>query len=368
MSQLPTHYTLMLMRDDGHSRRLRMRGGVLRIITIILVLLPVLTGVLGWFSWNVRQEIVFVRSQYQSVVADLQTDRMELERLINLESFLKKNDPNTLYALLQDRSLVDVEKPAPLEMGESSKVDALLNAAKGHQVQEPLLTADASTATTAPPPVNADPAAPAVDTTGAEKTEASSTDLPANPAHSGAEGSENPAPAKTPDSTPPSPASPEAPATGTPATPPVPAIPPASVAANTTSPSAGPGTDAAQQAGSDDPAFADNPDQISTGLVRVENLLVRRVGTTGLRISFDLYNAEQQAQVAGKTEFELIMPDGTKYPLDTHGDTTFRIKRLKKIVGNPTIPQKALPFTTAQLRITILANDTIAYSTVVPIN
>ncbi len=101
-------------------------------------------------------------------------------------------------------------------------------------------------------------------------------------------------------------------------------------------------------------------------LVRVENLLLSRSGASGLRVSFDIYNTEQQPQVSGSTTFELVQAGGVT-PLTAQGDITFRIKRLKKIVGYPNLPRNALE-AGAKLRITVVSESgTPLYKVDVPL-
>ena len=107
---------------------------------------------------------------------------------------------------------------------------------------------------------------------------------------------------------------------------------------------------------------------MDTGLVRVENLNARRIGARSLRISFDLYNTEQVSQVAGKATFELILADGSGYPLDDQGDTSYRINRLKKIVGNPTLPTEVSDTTDASILVNVLADGKVIYRVLTPLN
>ena len=106
---------------------------------------------------------------------------------------------------------------------------------------------------------------------------------------------------------------------------------------------------------------------MDTGLARVENLNARRVGARSLRISFDLYNTEQQPQLGGKATFELLLADGSIYPLDDHGDTTYRINRLKKIVGNPTLPPEVTDTAGASIRVSVFNDDDLIYRITTPL-
>ena len=125
---------------------------------------------------------------------------------------------------------------------------------------------------------------------------------------------------------------------------------------------------AAAQASAPAPSEATNTqDAVDTGLARVENLTARRVGARSLRISFDLYNTEQVPQLAGKATFELILADGSTYPLDDHGDTGYRINRLKKIVGNPTLPAEVSETKDASIRVSVFADDALIYRVTTPL-
>lgn len=108
-------------------------------------------------------------------------------------------------------------------------------------------------------------------------------------------------------------------------------------------------------------------DAVDSGLARVENLNARRVGARSLRISFDLYNTELQPQLAGKATFELMLADGSTYPLDDHGDTSYRINRLKKIVGNPTLPAEVTDTEGASIRISVFNDGDLIYRVTTPL-
>lgn len=127
-----------------------------------------------------------------------------------------------------------------------------------------------------------------------------------------------------------------------------------------------PDDDASTEAAAPEPAGARDP--VDTGLVRVENLNARRIGPRSLRISFDLYNTEQVPQVAGKATFELILADGSGYPLDDQGDTSYRINRLKKIVGNPTLPTEVSDTRDASILVNVLADGKVIYRVLTPLN
>lgn len=108
-------------------------------------------------------------------------------------------------------------------------------------------------------------------------------------------------------------------------------------------------------------------EMVDKGLARVENLTARRVGARSLRVSFDLYNTEQVPQLAGKASFEIILADGSTYPLDDHGDTSYRINRLKKIVGNPLLPAEVTDTRDAVIRISVFADDALIYRVTTPL-
>lgn len=127
-------------------------------------------------------------------------------------------------------------------------------------------------------------------------------------------------------------------------------------------PDGAPGTEATA------PGMASSRAPVDTGLVRVENLNARRVGARSLRISFDLYNTEQVPQVVGKATFELILADGSSYPLDDQGDTSYRINRLKKIVGNPTLPTEVSDTKDASILVNVLADGKVIYRVLTPLN
>jgi hypothetical protein len=126
-------------------------------------------------------------------------------------------------------------------------------------------------------------------------------------------------------------------------------------------------TDGASPALPDENYVPDEDDVLDKGFARVENLVARRVGARSLRISFDLYNTEQVPQLAGRVIFELVLTDGSTHALGSNGDTTYRINRLKKIIGNPVLPAGITDTEGAFIRIHIFADNEVIYRTLTPL-
>ncbi len=164
-----------------------------------------------------------------------------------------------------------------------------------------------------------------------------------------------------------SPASPVSPAPSAGAAPvPAPAAP---APAAPVAPQAGaePGAPPPAVAAEDPDAGEFPPPLLDNGLVRVDNIAARRVGARGLRISFDLYNTDQQPQVAGRAAFVLRLADGTDHPLEAAGDTFYRINRMKRIVGNPALPAGVASTDGASILVDIYCGDTVAYRFLAPL-
>jgi len=74
---------------------------------------------------------------------------------------------------------------------------------------------------------------------------------------------------------------------------------------------------------------------------RLDNVQARLVAKNRLRIKVDLFNADSSKILAGTLTFSLLYPDGTIQPLKTE-DSTFRIRRYKKVIDSALLDKKAL--------------------------
>ncbi len=321
----PGKYTVLVMHDNGKTRRYRISTRLLHTLFVLSILLPFVAGAALWYGYSSWQKIRVVETENQTLMEDLAKSEMALHRLSNLETLLATNEPRTLQNMIEGYA-----PTTPTTGGQSATNPTASNAA--NTAQTPSTQSENAQGTVAGAP----------DTTGATGTTGTAgvTENPENP---------------------------EQPAAS--------AVPPQenTLAEEGTTP-----PDATAVTGPDIP-LENGPVtgkdgervEINTGLVRVENLSARRVGLRSLRIAFDLYNTEMQPQVSGKTTFDLILEDGTTYSLPPQGDTRFRINRLKRITGNPSLPAEVTNETSlekAQVRVTVLEGEsTIVYQSLVPL-
>ncbi len=319
----PGKYTVLVMHDNGKTRRYRISTRLLHTLLVFFLLLPFVAGAAIWFGYTNWQKNSLLASTNQTLMEDLAKSEMELHRLANLETFLAENEPRTLQNLIEDYT------PAPAPSASSSAPS--VNTSSG-------VLADASGAASAA----TTPADPAIVPANTASNEAGTAGTP--------QGTSAQAPAVTNGQ---APAATETQATsGSPQEPAVtgPDIPLENLPM--------PEKDGERM-------------EVNTGLVRVENLSARRVGMRSLRIAFDLYNTEMQPQVSGKTTFDLILADGTMYTLPPQGDTRFRINRLKRITSNPALPLEVTNETSlegASIRVTVIeGDDSVVYQSLVPL-
>lgn len=82
--------SLILMRDDGHTRRVRLSQRLLRLLCVLLVLLPFF-GVgglwLGYETWRFQQEW---DEERRALTDRLNENKLALERLGNIEALYKR--------------------------------------------------------------------------------------------------------------------------------------------------------------------------------------------------------------------------------------------------------------------------------------
>lgn len=304
----PGKYTVLVMHDNGKTRRYRISTRLLHTVLIFCPLLPFVTAAAIWFGYTNWQKVHQLAIDNQTLMEDLAKNEMELHRLANLEVFLAENEPQTLQNLSEDYAptATTSTQPAPDTLTDSATA-AVVASANG-----------AATSAT-PPDASALP----------------NTDAPATPAGQVPPIANTPTDSATPEQEP-----------------------------TVTGPDI-PLEDAPM------PEKEGERMEVNTGLVRVENLSARRVGMRTLRMAFDLYNTEMQPQVSGKTTFDLILADGTVYPLPPQGDTRFRINRLKRITSSPPLPSEITTealLEGASIRVTVIEGEgNIVYQSLVPL-
>jgi len=74
---------------------------------------------------------------------------------------------------------------------------------------------------------------------------------------------------------------------------------------------------------------------------RLDNVQVRLANKNRLRIKVDLFNADSSKILSGTLTFSLLYPDGAIQTLKTE-DSTFRIRRYKKVLDSTLLDKKAL--------------------------
>ena len=273
---MPGKLCLILMRDDGRSRRWRIGPNMRRVLAAVLVLAPLVTVGSLVVNWRLYRDQLELQTEVINLRSQLETKSQLNARLINLEQYLEQYDPGALRSLAVGRTDAFPELGwvyAPVESVDVG--DAVTLPYAPGESQQAVSPEDASTSSSA-------------------ETVAQIAPVSRHP-------------------------------------------------------------DILREA------------PIDKGLARLENIVARRVGARILRISFDLYNAEVREQLAGRTGFELILPDGSLYPLDARGDTHYRINRLKRIVGNPTMPADVTETEGAYIRITVFENNDIINRLLVPL-
>lgn len=324
-------YSIIFMFDGGKTIRWRLGPVLLRALLILLILVPLVAAGSLWLNWKLWQNRLVLRAENVALLRTVESNAQTAARLANLEQFLSKADPEGLGTLV-------ASAPAPSEAPVKENPAGISPSGS-----------DNTAAKTTPSLFRTEAEQPAADRVADGLSP--SPDGEVLPSHSPPAASDSiPAPSAGPDAA----RQPDATASALPTTADrpetaVPVTPDASAASNLTG---------VTSAGSD---------MVDKGLARVENLVARRVGTRSLRISFDLYNTEQVPQLSGKASFELLLANGASYPLDAHGDTTYRINRLKKIVGNPTLPPDVTDTRNAAIKVSIYADGDLIYRVVTPL-
>lgn len=316
-------YSLIFMTDQGKTSRMRMGSGALRFFIILLISLPLLLAGTLWAGWELLQRYSALRDENASLRTQLEEQRNIIARLGSLEDFLRVADPELLQRVLGP-SYMETSVPAAVE--ESVEKDASRDGSADTLDASPKNTEDIKGDSAPSPEENVVPepsSAPVKQEVETEKTTSQDVSLPEEKA-----------------------AEPES------------VKPNLPLRTETNTADVDTGAKAAE---------VGKPTEVDKGLADVRNMKARRVGARNLRISLDLYNTAQGKQLAGDVDFELILADGTVYPLTGGGNTSYRINRLKKIISNPTLPNGVEVVEGAMVRAKVYADDELIYSTSIPL-
>ncbi|HJB65839.1 MAG TPA: hypothetical protein H9768_06105 [Candidatus Mailhella merdavium] len=316
-------YSLIFMTDQGKTSRMRMGSGALRFFIILLISLPLLLAGTLWAGWELLQRYSALRDENASLRTQLEEQRNIIARLGSLEDFLRVADPELLQHVLGP-SYTETSVPAAVE--ESVEKDASRDGSADTLDASPKNTEDIKGDSAPSPEENVVPepsSAPVKQEVETEKTTSQDVSLPEEKA-----------------------AEPES------------VKPNLPLRTETNTADVDTGAKAAE---------VGKPTEVDKGLADVRNMKARRVGARNLRISLDLYNTAQGKQLAGDVDFELILADGTVYPLTGGGNTSYRINRLKKIISNPTLPNGVELVDGAMVRAKVYADNELIYSTSMPL-
>ena len=316
-------YSLIFMTDQGKTSRMRMGSGALRFFIILLISLPLLLAGTLWAGWELFQRYSTLRDENASLRVQLEEQRDIITRLGSLESFLRVADPELLQRVLGP-SYMESSVAAAFE--ESAEKEASRDGSADTLDASPKNTEDIKGDSAPSPEENVVPepsSAPVKQEVETEKTTSQDVSLPEEKA-----------------------AEPES------------VKPNLPLRTETNTADVDTGAKAAE---------VGKPTEVDKGLADVRNMKARRVGARNLRISLDLYNTAQGKQLAGDVDFELILADGTVYPLTGGGNTSYRINRLKKIISNPTLPNGVEVVEGAMVRAKVYADDELIYSTSIPL-
>lgn len=279
------NYSLLLMRDDGKVRRLRVSPLVLRVLVTCLFLLPVLTGLGIWAAMTFWQGNTALVDANRVLERQLKETQVELERLANLEALLEQEDPARLHALVAPRV-------TPRQQADNPEPQAVPGTAPAP---------DSSTV------ADDEPAVP--DTT--LKAQGSS----ASPAATEGAGT-----------------SPVASIQGEPAAEAAPAAAPLAAEVTTPRPLFSDGATAKPSRHDVSP--------VNNGQARVDDVQAQLSPAGKVRVTFSLSNADTSRQLAGHVAIVAIDAGGTGHTLELPPEAAdFRITRFKKIVAAARLPQ-----------------------------
>lgn len=306
MKHSDSRYSLLLMRDDGHVKRIRVSPLALRLLVAGLFLLPVLTGLGTWAAVSFWQGNTALVDSNRLLERELKEARVELERLSNLETLLRRSAPETLDRLVAPREMP--RKAAP-----------------------PTAKAPDANATARPD-------------NGPVSRGATSADSPANGLADNGQLA-NQEDAADEETAPRADASIGDIASSQPSSTSPPVLSVEGVAATTATP---PSPDSTGQ----------DISPLNAGQARVDSVQVQLIAGGKARITFNLSNTDGGRLLSGNVNIYLMTPDKKRLELSLPpGTTEFRITRFKKIVTSARLPQGLQPQDVHRAIIEIDADD-----------
>ena len=135
--------SLLLMRDDGGTRRWRISLRLFRALCLAVVLLPLLLGGAGWLGWIFYKDNAALSIQQRQLEQENKMLGAALKRLSNLEQLLDMPDHAKLLALQNQQTTLKVaelgvlppEAPPQESAKDQNQADAIsLEAAPASQI------------------------------------------------------------------------------------------------------------------------------------------------------------------------------------------------------------------------------------------
>ncbi|MDR2695242.1 MAG: hypothetical protein LBC79_02530 [Deltaproteobacteria bacterium] len=126
-------YSLLLMRDDGRTRRWRIGLRFFRALCLTVVLLPLLLGGAGWLAWILYEDNMALNVRLRQLEQENKTVGAALKRLANLELLLDMPDNARLSALQSQQTMLraaeqstpPTEVPPPENIKDQNQGDAI---------------------------------------------------------------------------------------------------------------------------------------------------------------------------------------------------------------------------------------------------
>ncbi len=173
--------SLILMWDDGRTRRVRLRLGVIRFIAVMWAVLVAAGGAGIWIGWKAFRHMQVWEGERRLLEREVAENSVRLERLANMEALYARTLPTPAADSPQQPPL-----PDPAEFGPAAASAPVSNPAKtGSSPAVPDTRASSGTPATATPD---------------ESVQSASATTPAQPSSSVS--SVSPVPSATPDKTP----------------------------------------------------------------------------------------------------------------------------------------------------------------------
>ena len=98
--------SLLLMRDDGSTRRWRVSLRLFHTLCLTGILLPLLLGGAGWLLWNLYKDNTALHTQQRQLEQENKTLSAALRRLSNLEQLLDMPEHAKLLALQSQQTML----------------------------------------------------------------------------------------------------------------------------------------------------------------------------------------------------------------------------------------------------------------------